>query len=68
MKVKAYIHSKKVEEQNTEEEVELVKDNGNNDYEVITADGIRCHAIFNAFNCHYYADDKYRIIKDEEKK
>lgn len=26
--------------------------------------GIKCHALFNWFNCTYYADDVYTIIKE----
>lgn len=33
---------------------------GDNDYIVETDKGVFCHALFNFFNGHYYADDLYR--------
>lgn len=58
MTVDAMIHSK-----NKIETVELLRKIGDNDYLVITKDGVKCHAIFNPFVGIYYADDKYAICK-----
>ena len=48
------------------EEVEILSMVGDNDYVVKTPDGIHCHALFNPFTGYYFADDVYRIVKDEE--
>ena len=65
-KVLAYRHSKKVgEKQGEKEEVDIVDfktENGVTTYTVKTQDGIKCSAIFNIFNCSYYADDIYGVI------
>ncbi len=45
-------------------EVEILEEVGNNDYIVLTPDGIKCHALFNPFTCYYFADDLYRIVND----
>ena len=39
---------------------------GDNDYIVLTPDGIRCHALFNPFTGFYFADDVYRIVPDQK--
>ena len=39
---------------------------GDNDYIVLTPDGIRCHALFNPFTGFYFADDVYRVVHDQE--
>ena len=54
----AMIHSKEAKE-----EVTLMKYCGNNDWIVITKDGIKCHAIYNIFAGCYYADDIYAIYE-----
>ena len=46
--------------------VEILKMVGNNDYIVLTPDGIRCHALFNPFTGFYFADDVYRIVPDQK--
>ena len=45
-------------------EVEILEEVGNNDYIVLTPEGIMCHALFNPFTCYYFADDLYRIVND----
>ena len=45
-------------------EVEILEEVGNNDYIVLTPDGIKCHALFNPFTCYYFVDDLYRIVND----
>lgn len=45
-------------------EVEILEEVGNNDYIVLTPEGIKCHALFNPFTCYYFADDLYRIVND----
>ena len=45
-------------------EVEILEEVGNNDYIVLTPDGVKCHALFNPFTCYYFADDLYRIVND----
>ena len=31
---------------------------------IVEYGGVKCTAIFNWFNCQFYADDKYGIIKE----
>lgn len=45
-------------------EVEILNKVGDNDYIVLTPDGVKCHAIFNIFTNYFFADDVYRIEKD----
>ena len=45
-------------------EVEILEKAGNNDYIVLTPDGVKCHALFNHFTGYYFADDLYRIVND----
>lgn len=59
MIVPAMIHSKGVIEA-----VEIIERLGNNEYIVMTEDGIKCHAIFNIFTGLWYADDKYAVIEN----
>ena len=33
-----------------------------NDY-IVDYKGVKCHALFNWFNCTYYADDIYRRLE-----
>lgn len=50
------------------QEVELLDsktdENGSTVYTVKTNDGIVCRAIFNPFNCCYYADDVYGVMEN----
>ena len=48
------------------QEVEILEQVGTNDYIVRTPAGIKCHALFNMFTDYYFADDVYRVVKDEE--
>ena len=47
-------------------EVEILEETGNNDYIVLTPDGVKCHALFNPFTCYFFADDVYRVVTDEK--
>ena len=31
---------------------------------IVEYGGVKCTAIFNFFNCQFYADDKYGIVKE----
>ena len=56
----AMVHSKEAKE-----EVKIIKYNGNTDWIVMTKDGVKCHAIYNAFAGCYYADDLYATYEVE---
>ena len=45
------------------DEVEVLEELANNQYKV-NYRGVICTAIFNCFNCNYYVDDIYGIIKE----
>ena len=64
-KTLAYIKSlNKDKLQSTEmDEVEILEELPNNQYKV-NYRGVICAAIFNGFNCCYYVDDIYGIIKE----
>lgn len=59
-KTKAYIHSLNKEKLSSTEmdEITVLEEIGNNKYK-IDYRGVKCTAIFNWFNCTYYADDVY---------
>ena len=59
-KTQAHIHSLKGEM----DEITVHKELGNNDY-IVDYKGVKCHALFNWFVCEFYADDIYRIVKEE---
>ena len=59
-KTQAHIHSLKGEM----DEITALKELGNNDY-IVDYNGVKCHALFNWFVCAFYADDIYRIVKEE---
>lgn len=59
-KTRAHIHSLKGEM----DEITVLKELGNNDY-IVDYKGVKCHALFNWFVCAFYADDIYRIVKEE---
>ena len=59
-KTQAHIHSLKGEM----DEITVLKELGNNDY-IVDYNGVKCHALFNWFVCAFYADDIYRIVKEE---
>ncbi len=62
----AYIHSLNQEKITSTEkgEITVLDEIGNNRYKVkINSSGVICAAIFNPFNCCYYADDIYEILK-----
>lgn len=54
------IHSK-----NAKGELQVLKKVGDNDYLVMTEDGVKCHAIYNPFVGMYYADDLYAVVKED---
>ena len=58
-KSRAHIHSLN----GKMEEITILKKVGNNDY-IVDHKGVKCHALFNWFNCTYYADDVYSIVKE----
>ncbi len=62
MKVYAYIHSlkDKVHDRNVLGEAEILERIGDNLYSA-DYNGVRCTAIFNYFDGHYYVDDIYGI-------
>lgn len=45
------------------DEITVLNKVGDNDY-IIDYKGVKCHALFNWFNCTYYADDIYTILKE----
>ena len=59
-KTQAHIHALKGEM----DEITVLKELGNNDY-IVDYKGVKCHALFNWFVCEFYADDIYRIVKEE---
>ena len=59
-KTQAHIHSLKGEM----DEITVLKELSNNDY-IVDYKGVKCHALFNWFVCAFYADDIYRIVKEE---
>lgn len=66
MKVKAYIHSlkDKTNDRNVLGEAEIIESIGDNLY-LAEYCGIRCTAIFNFFDGHYYVDDVYGIVHEK---
>ena len=44
-------------------EITVLEEVGDNDY-IVDYKGVKCHALFNWFNCTYYADDVYRRIEE----
>ena len=45
------------------EEITILEKVGDNDY-IVEYKGVKCHALFNWFNCIYYADDVYSLVKE----
>lgn len=60
MKTVGMIHSKEARG-----EMQILKKVGDNDYLVVTEDGVKCHAIYNPFVGMYYADDLYAVVKED---
>jgi len=60
-KTKAMVHSLKAQD-----EVTILHENGLNDV-IAEYKGKRCTAIFNPFSCLYYVDDKYGILRDQQR-
>ena len=60
-KAQAHIHSL----DGQMDEVTIIDKVGDNDY-IVDYKGVKCHAIFNWFNCTYYADDLYAKIDIDE--
>lgn len=59
-KSQAMVHSKQ-----SIEDITVLEKVGDNQYIVLTKDGIKCTAIFNMFSGLYYADDLYgKVTKD----
>ena len=68
MTAKAMLHSKDVNGLHCADlaDVEILCKAGNNDYIVMTPEGIQCHALFNPFTGYFFADDLYRVVKGRE--
>ena len=65
-KTYAYIYSLNRGKLNSTEmdEITILEKVGDNDY-IVDYKGVKCHALFNWFVCAFYADDIYRIVKEE---
>ena len=63
-KTYAYIYSLNRGKMNSTEmdEIAVLKKVGENDY-IVDYKGVKCRALFNWFNCTYYADDIYGRIE-----
>ena len=57
----AHIHSLNGEM----DEITVLKKVEDNDY-IVNYKGVKCHALFNWFVCQFYADDIYRIVKEDK--
>ena len=60
-KAQAHIHSL----DGKMDEITVLEKVGKNDY-IADYKGVKCHALFNWFVCQFYADDIYRIVKEDE--
>ena len=60
-KTTVHIHSLKREM----DEITVLEKVGENDY-IVDYKGVKCHALFNWFVCQFYADDIYRVVKEDE--
>lgn len=60
-RVKAMVHSQK---ENGVQDVTIISKIGDNNFVVITPDGVKCNAIYNFFSNLYYADDIYGVIEE----
>lgn len=58
-KTQAHIHSLN----GGMDEITIIDKVGDNDY-IVDYKGVKCHALFNCFNCTFYADDVYSIVKE----
>lgn len=45
-------------------EITVLEKVGNNDY-IVDYMSVKCHALFNWYVYEYYADDVYRIVKED---
>ena len=59
-KSQAHIHSRNGEM----DEIKVIDKVGDNDY-IVDYKGVKCHVLFNWFNCTYYADDLYGRINND---
>ena len=64
-KIDAYIQSLNLGKMRPEvmDEVTILEQVGDNDY-IVDYKGVKCHALFNPFVCEYFADDVYRVFKE----
>ena len=60
-KTQAHIHSLN----GKMDEIIVLEDLGNNDY-IVDYKGVKCHALFNWFVCEFYADNIYRIVREDK--
>lgn len=56
-KTQAHIHSL----DGAMDEITVLEKVGDNDY-IVDYKGVKCHALFNWYNCTYYADDIFGVI------
>ena len=47
------------------DEITVLEELGNN-YYIVDYKGVKCHALFNWFVCEFYADDIYRIVREDK--
>lgn len=59
-KIQAHIHSLN----GKMDEITIIDKVGDNDY-IVDYKGVKCHALFNWFNCTYYTDDLYGRIDND---
>ena len=59
MSYKAMAHINSLNGEMTE--ITVLEEVGDNDY-IVDYKGVKCHALFNWFNCTYYADDVLPLI------
>lgn len=59
-KIQAHIHSLN----GGMDEITIIDKVGDNDY-IVDYKGVKCHALFNWFNCTHYADDLYGRINND---
>ena len=64
-KIDAYIQSLNLGKMRPEvmDEITILEKVGDNDY-IVDYKGVKCHALFNPFVCEYFADDVYRVVKE----
>lgn len=67
MEIKGYLQSRDKDGTHPKSAIggAVVKEKvGDNDYIVVTEDGIKCHAIFNPFCGMWFIDDVYTVVAE----